>query len=246
VKLMVAYRLHFEAANLRAAQIARGGRIGDPRVFDSVFTMNVAEGNIRLERELGGGTLYDIGVYCINAARALFRDEPYEVFAFSANSGEKRFREIDEATSAVLRFPEERLASFTCSFGAADVSAYQIVGTKGDLRLDPAYEYAGKLAYVLTVDGKNQKRTVAKRDQFAPELLHFSSCILDGRDPQPGGREGLADVRVVEALYRSARTGRPVRLPPFAKPPRPTMAKEKRRPPVKKPEVVHAKSASGD
>ena len=105
--------------------------------------MQVQEGNIRLRRETGGGTLCDIGIYCINAARYLFRDEPMEVFAFTANTGETRFREVDEMTSAMLRFPGERLATFTCSFGAADVAAYQVVGTKGDVRVDPAYEYAG-------------------------------------------------------------------------------------------------------
>jgi glucose-fructose oxidoreductase len=246
VKLMVAYRLHFEAANLTALTEVKSGTIGDPRLFDSVFTMQVEAGNIRLRPETGGGTLWDIGIYCINAARCLFRDEPYEVFAYSANNGERRFRGVDEMTSAVLRFPRERLASFTASFGAADVARYQVVGTKGDLQVDPAYEYAMALKSTVTVDGKKRTRAYAKRDQFAPELLHFSDCVRSGRDPQPGGREGLADVRIIRALYRSARTGRPVRLGKFAPPPRPTLAKEERRPPVRKPDVVKAKSASGD
>jgi glucose-fructose oxidoreductase len=206
----------------------------------------VQDGNIRLRRETGGGTLWDIGIYCINAARYLFRDEPEEVFAYAASNGEKRFREVEEMTTAVLRFPKQRLASFTCSFGAADVSTYQVVGTKGDVRVDPAYEYAGELRSVVTVDGRKRTREYAKRDQFAPELLHFSDCVLTGRDPQPGGREGLADVRIIRALYRSARTGRPVRLGAFETPPRPTLAKEERRPPVRKRDLVHAKSAAGD
>jgi len=215
VKLMVAYRLHFEAANLSAREAVTPRAIGDPRIFDSVFTMQVPEGNIRLRRETGGGTLWDIGIYCINAARHLFRDEPEEVFAYTANNGEKRFREVEEMTSAVLRFPKERLASFTCSFGAADVSAYQVVGTKGDVRVDPAYEYASALKQVITVEGRKRERTFPMRDQFAPELLHFSDCVLTGREPRPGGREGLADVRIIRALLRSARSGRPVRLGAF-------------------------------
>ncbi len=246
VKLMVAYRLHFEAANLSALEAVKSRTIGEPRIFNSVFTMQVQEGNIRLRRETGGGTLWDIGIYCINAARYLFHDEPQEVFAYTANNGEKRFHEVEEMTTAVLRFPEDRLASFTCSFGAADVGAYQVVGTKGDIRVDPAYEYASGLKSVVTVDGRKRPREYAKRDQFAPELLHFSDCVLTGRDPQPGGREGLADVRIIRALYRSARSGRPVRLGPFKAPPRPTLAKEERRPPVRKPKLVHAESASGD
>lgn len=128
-KLMIAYRLHFEEANLRAIELTQSGKLGEIRAFSSVFTMQVKEGDIRLQKELGGGTLFDIGVYCINAARHIFQAEPVEVFAFSANNGEKRFQQVDEMTSAILRFPEEMLASFTTSFGASDISAYQLVGT---------------------------------------------------------------------------------------------------------------------
>jgi predicted dehydrogenase len=247
VKLMIAYRLHFEAANLAAVEAVRSGRLGDPRAFSSAFTMQVKDAdNIRLKRDLGGGPLYDIGIYCINAARYLLREEPEEVFAFAANNGEKRFSEVNEMVSAVLRFPGERLAAFTCSFGAADVGSYQVVGTKGELRLDPAYEYAGELSLSITADGKKQVRRYAKRDQFAPELLHFSDCILTGREPRPGGDEGLADVRIIRALLESAQKGRPVRLGAFETPPRPTKAKEERRPPVRKPDLVRVAPPSGD
>src|SRR3954465_4082551 len=86
VKLLVAYRLHFERANLEAGEIARSGRIGEPRLFNSTFTMHVVPGNIRVRSELGGGTLYDIGIHCINAARGLFREEPIEVRAMAAGT----------------------------------------------------------------------------------------------------------------------------------------------------------------
>src|SRR6185503_17486744 len=81
VKLMVAYRLHFEQANLEAIEIAKSGRIGKVRLFNSVFSMQVQEGNIRTDAEKGGGPLYDIGIYCINAARYVFQAEPMEVAA---------------------------------------------------------------------------------------------------------------------------------------------------------------------
>src|SRR6266850_2503007 len=113
VKLMTAYRLHFEKANLEAIQIVQSGKLGEPRYFNSTFSMQVKPGNIRLRKKMGGGTLYDIGIYCINAARYLFRAEPVEVFAFSAKNDDERFREVDEMTTAVLRFPDERLANFT-------------------------------------------------------------------------------------------------------------------------------------
>lgn len=246
VKLMVAYRLHFEEANLKAIDLVQSGKLGDARLFDSVFTMQVKEGDIRLNpRDLGGGPLYDIGVYCINAVRNLFGAEPMEVVAFSANNGDPRFRQCEETTSAILRFPgRERLASFTVSFGAADVSNYRVVGTKGDLVMDPAYEYAGELKQRVTIDGRSRERTFAKRDQFAPELISFSECILTGAPPEPSGWEGLADVRVVRALYRSADSGQPVALEPFSKEDRPSLDQEIRRPPVRKPELVNTESPS--
>ena len=99
------------------------------------------------------------------------------------------------------------------SFNAADVAAYRIVGTKGHLHADPAYEYAEGLEYTLTIDGRTTRKSVGKRDQFAPELVYFSDCILNDRQPEPSGEEGLQDVRIVQALYRSAQTGRPIVIP---------------------------------
>jgi glucose-fructose oxidoreductase len=241
VKLMVAYRLHFECANLEAIEVARSGRIGEPRLFNSTFTMHVVPGNIRVQSALGGGVLYDIGIYCINAARGLFRDEPIEVRAMTAGSA----GDVEESVSAVLRFPNERIASFTASFGAADVSAFRIIGTKGDLAVEPAYEYAMALQHRLTIDGERKERRFAKRDQFAPELLYFSDCVLKSHDPEPGADEGLADVRVIRALYRSAQSGQPVELAPYEKRERPSLEQEIRRPPIDKPHTVHTQAPSG-
>jgi predicted dehydrogenase len=186
--------------------------------------------------------LWDIGIYCVNAARYLFQDEPIEVFAFCANSGEQRFTEVDEMTGALLRFPNERLASFVTNFGVAEISSYRLVGTKGDLLVEPGYDYAGKLVHKLTVDGKTTKKSFSPRDQFAPELIYFSDCIKSGRDPEPSGLEGLADVRIIEALYQSAATGQPVSLKRLEKPVRPSISQEMHEPPVKEPELVHVEA----
>jgi predicted dehydrogenase len=146
----------------------------------------------------------------------------------------------------MLRFPSERLAMFTASFGAAKVSEYRLAGTKGDVALEPAYDYARPLKHRLTLeDGEMRERRFAKRDQFAPELLYFSDCVLQNRAPEPGGDEGLADVRVIRALYRSAASGQPVELAPFIKRERPSLEQEIRRPPIDKPEVIHAEAPSG-
>jgi glucose-fructose oxidoreductase len=241
VKLMVAYRLHFERANLEAGEIARSGRIGEPRLFNSTFCTPVVPGNVRVRRDTGGGVLWDIGIYCINAARNLFRDEPFEVRAATAG----HLDQVEETVSACLRFSNERVATFSASFGSAKVSTYRLAGTKGDVAVEPAYDYARPLKHRVTLDGETRERRFAKRDQFAPELLYFSDCILQNRTPEPGGDEGLADVRVIRALYRAAETGRPVELAPFATREHPSLEQEIRRPPIAKPEVIHAAGPSG-
>ncbi|MGA8540236.1 MAG: Gfo/Idh/MocA family oxidoreductase, partial [Terriglobales bacterium] len=169
VKLMIAYRLHFEEANLEAIELAKSGKLGNVRFFDSAFSQQVAAGNVRVTEpvERGGGPVYDMGVYCINAARYLFRAEPTSVTALSANHTGKRFELVDEMTSVVMRFPEERLATFTCSFGAVDVSRYSLIGTKGMLTAEPAYDYSLALKHRITIGGKTTSETFAKRDQFA-------------------------------------------------------------------------------
>ena len=245
VKLMIAYRLHFEEINLQAIELVRRGRIGEPKYFNSSFSMSVRRGDIRTKRKLGGGTLYDIGVYCINAARYLFRAEPTEVLAMSVNSGSATLREIDESTGAVLRFEGDRVATFVTSFNAGDVGAYRIVGTKGQLSVDPAYEYAEGLAYELTVDGKTTRKRKGKRDQFAAELLYFSDCILKDREPEPSGEEGMQDVRIVQALYRSADTGKAVKIPKFKDTKKPSSRQKITRPGVRKPQVIGVKPPSG-
>jgi len=244
VRLMIAYRLHFEAANLEAAAIARSGRLGETRFFHSTFTMQVKPGNVRLHPE-GGGPLYDIGIYCINAARMLFAAEPKEVFAVALRPADPRFRDVEETLCATLVFPGDRIATFTCSFAASDVSSYRVVGTEGDLLVEPAYEYQAGLTHRLTRKGRTRDKQFPKRDQFAPELLHFSACIGEGRDPAPDGVEGLVDVQIIQALHESAKRGRPVPVQTAEPARRPSPRLARRAPALRsEPRMVRAESAS--
>jgi predicted dehydrogenase len=245
-KLMIAYRLHFEAGNLEAIHLARGGKLGNPRIFTSEFSQQVADDNVRVKEPnaRGGGPVYDMGVYCINAARYLFGSEPTEVFAATARSEDKRFEQVEEMATVVMHFSEERLASFTCSFGASDVSRYCLIGTKGILRSDPAYEYAMAIKQQITIGEKSKTKTFPKRDQFAAQLVYFSDCILKDKQPEPSGIEGLADVRVVEAIYESAQTKKAIRMPELPDRRRPNIQQEIHRPAHGKPRMVKAKAPS--
>lgn len=246
VKLMIGYRLHFERANLEAAKHARSGKLGELRFFSSDFAMQVQDDNIRLlPTSAGGGPLYDIGVYCINAARYCLGEDPLAVWAAATKSKDPRFRNIDETIVGAMRFKDERMATFTCSFGAGDRSTYTVTGTRGSITVDPAYEYAEGLAYEMKLGERQKTKKFGKSDQFAPELLYFSDCILNDREPEPSGVEGLVDVRVIEGMLRSIRTGRWVSLEMRQRKRRPTLRQEIRRPPIRRePKLVDARAAS--
>lgn len=242
VKIMTAYRLHFEPLTIEVLERVRSGSIGEPRYFSSCFSMIAKPGNIRTRWETGGGTVYDLGIYCINAARMAFGSEPTQVFAYSIDGARSGFDQVDDTTTAILRFEGDRLATFTSSFAGADVSSFRIVGTEGDIHMEPAYEYAEPLAYTITRDGKRAKRRGRKRDQFAAELLYFSDCILENREPEPSAEEGAWDLRIIDAIYESARTGEPISLRPFGPEPGPTRDQAISRPPVSKPRTINVET----
>jgi glucose-fructose oxidoreductase len=247
VKLMIAYRLHFEPANLDAVERLQSGDLGEPRIFNSVFSQQVPEGNVRLKKALGGGPLMDMGVYPINAARYLFRAEPEEVTGIGANSGDPRFSEVHEMATAVMRFSSDRLAVFTCNMGATNTDSYQVVGTKGKLELKPGFDYHEKKTLTVTIGGKEKETTFGTTDQFGGETDYFSLCLLENREPEPSGYEGMADIRIVEALLKSMRSGQTVKLEPYDKKTSwPGEEQKMEKPKVKlEKDLVNAESASG-
>jgi glucose-fructose oxidoreductase len=149
-------------------------------------------------------------------------------------------------TAAVLRFPKDRLASFACSFGANATATFRVVGTEGDIRLDSAFEYAEPHRMTVTIGEKKREKEFPQRDQFGAEIEYFSDCVLLRKSPEPSGREGLADVRIIRALLESARSGKPVRLEEFDKRARPTPRQEIRKAAVEEPELVGVESGSRD
>ncbi len=241
VKLMTAYRLHFTDAHVCAIDLARSGELGELRYFNSLFAMQVKDGNIRVKRETGGGPLFDLGVYCINAARYLFQDEPTEVFAAIARAdGDERFKEVEEMASVIFKFPGARLATFTCSFGSASMDQIDLVGTECSLHIEPAYGYAGELKWRLRRGDKVEERTFPAGDQFAGEIVYFSECLRTGEQPEPSGLEGIADIRIANAIYQSAQQGRAIPLESIRRSRRPDGEQELKFPPIEEPEEVHA------
>jgi predicted dehydrogenase len=148
-------------------------------------------------------------------------------------------------TGATLRFPGGALAQFVSSFGAERWGQYEVIGTEGRVVVHNAFDYAKDMSFeIIRNDGDRQQRTIEKRDQFAPQLMYFARCIRERRDPEPDGWEGYLDVRIVNAIYRSARLGRAIDLAPVEPRDRPSLAQAIRRPGIEKPEEILA-SAPG-
>jgi predicted dehydrogenase len=217
-KLMLAYRFHFRPASQKALELVRAGEIGLPKSVSANYTLRVEDpSSAWLQRRMGGGTVYYLGVKCINAARSILGAEPAQVMAMTARTSRRFGGDVDESAVGLIRFPEERLAHFHTSFGEEPSAELTIFGEDGLIRLPDAYEPNGETTLEIIRHGEQHELRFEPTDAFAATLEHFSDCLLHDRAPEPSGIEGLQDVRMVEAIYRSGRDGRPVTLPRLAR-----------------------------
>jgi predicted dehydrogenase len=240
-KLMVAYRLHFEPATVAAIERVRNGELGQVHLFTSTFAQMVDPANHRAKTE-AAGPLLDMGPYPVNAVRNLFGAEPTEVFAFGSRHANSGLGDFDDTVTVMLRFPEGRLAQFVVSYYGNAIDTYTLLGTKGSLQVQPGYTYGKSLEHFLTIGEKKDNITYKNIDHFGGEMKYFSDCILHEIDPEPDAEEGLADVRVLEAIQRSLKTGEMQTLPPFARSKRIDADQVVRLGALKPPEPVHASS----
>jgi predicted dehydrogenase len=217
-KLMIAYRAQFEPFNLDAIARIRRGELG------RVMQITADHGRIvnptgdkadewRVQKKLaGGGSLMDIGIYSLNAARYLTGEEPVEVTALEmSDKSDPRFREVEDRVHFTLRFPSGVLASCTSAYSTQEVKRYRVFGDKAWLDLDPATDY---YEHKMTLGDKEGQRSPRLKEgkQFAAELDHMAECVLENKAPKTGGAEGLRDIRLVLAIYEAARTGRRVKV----------------------------------
>ncbi|MDB5592508.1 Gfo/Idh/MocA family oxidoreductase [Enterovirga sp.] len=244
-RLMIAYRLHFEPATLEAIRLVRAGAIGDPRLFSSSFSQHVSPTNHRAQQGFWAGPVADMGPYPINAARNLFGAEPTELWAVGAMNPDLPF-EFDDTVSVTMRFPGQRLAQFTVSYGAESAGAWRLLGTAGNLRLEPGYGFGTPMRLAVTQGSDTREQSFPETDQFGGELGYFSDCVIAGRDPEPDGEEGRLDVRVVAAIERALATGRPQVLEPVARSRRPDPAQAAALAPSATPPLVHAGAPGED
>jgi len=217
VRLMIAYRKYFEPASVELKKLVSSGKLGRLKIIHSAFTIYLPPGGIvprwHLDRRLaGGGSLVDVGVYCINTVRWLTGKEPVEASAYQWSVDPARFGEVEENIAFRLNFTGGLVLQAAASFGAAQASFLHLHGEKGWAALDPAYAYDEERRLFGKIGGRWFEKKFKVLDEVALELDYFAQCIRHSRQPEPSGVEGLRDVAVMQAIYRSAREGRPVAI----------------------------------
>lgn len=214
-KLMIGYRCHFEAANREAIRVARSGQLGTLGIISAEHGFNIGDpGQWRLNRKLaGGGSLMDIGIYSLQAARYLTGEEPIEVSAVeSTDRSDPRFREVEDTINFQLRFASGAVAACVSTYSSPH-NRYRVVGANGWLDAESATAYDGNRLRLRT-DGRTMEHPAppTAQNQFSAQIDHLSQCIITDSQPIVAGEEGLKDMQIIEAIYRSARERRTVAL----------------------------------
>ncbi|HTL92582.1 MAG TPA: Gfo/Idh/MocA family oxidoreductase [Steroidobacteraceae bacterium] len=207
--LAVAYRCQFEPHHLECIRLARSGEFGALKVIDAYFGFRIEPAVWRLKRALsGGGPLLDVGVYALQVTRYLTGEEPIWVSGITTSSDPTRFSEVEESVLWEARFPGGAVSHCGASYNSAPVGYFRAIAERGWFALDPAFNYQGIRG--LRSDGKAMDYPPI--NQFAAEMDDFARCILENTPSRVSGEEGLRDVRIMMAIYESARGGRPVEL----------------------------------
>ncbi|QJQ96982.1 Gfo/Idh/MocA family oxidoreductase [Halomonas sp. PA5] len=216
-QLMIAYREQYEPHNLEAIRQIQDGALGELRLMTlnagSPVDPEEPRGQWRLRKEMaGGGSLYDIGIYALQAARYLSGEEPIEVSAMiSSPEDDPRFAEVEDSVTFQLRFPSGLLATCTSSFTTAQHNMASVFGTDGTLTLEPMSDYYQHELRILTDEGE-KSLDIQEISQFAAEMDHLSQVVREGGSPKTPGEEGMQDIHLMRAIYASATSGRPVRI----------------------------------
>jgi predicted dehydrogenase len=208
-QLGIAYRLHFEPYNLEVARLAQTCEMGAVQLIEAAACTAVGDpSQWRLDKKLsGGGSLVDIGIYALQAARYISGEEPVSVSARQAIIDRAKFKGIDETMLFNLSFPSGVVANCVSSY-AVFYNRFVVVAEGGRFVLEPALNYHG----IRGFRSDNKPLSLPDIDQFAAEMDDFAACVRDGKPTRVPGEEGLRDVRIIEAIYRAAETGRDVRL----------------------------------
>jgi predicted dehydrogenase len=220
-KLMVAYRIQYEAYNRAVRTLARSGEFGKVKLIEAINGQNQGEPN-QWRHKLalaGGGALPDIGLYCLNTIRFILGEEPVEIMASTYSTpGDPRFTEVEENCLWQMRFPSGVQANCSTGYGHHMSRRYRLHMERGWANLEMAFAYEGQQLQVASAQGRMERienRQMDQKNQFAAEVDHMSDCVINNKTPFTPGEEGLQDHLLMEAIYRSAQEKRAITLPPI-------------------------------
>lgn len=222
-KLMIAYRCQYETYNVELARRARNGEFGRIQIIDAINTQNQGDPTQwRQSKALsGGGSLPDVGLYCLNTVRALLGQEPSELSAsIFTLPNDPRFKEVEGTVSFTLRFASGVIANCSTSYSVHEYRNLRILGDKATAEIENAFGYTGQMLRIKKRDGKTDadtQLTMPHRNQFSLEIDHMALCVRTDRTPRTPGEEGLQDQMLMAAIYESANTGHPVTIPAVEK-----------------------------
>jgi predicted dehydrogenase len=213
-KLMVAYRCRYEPFNQEMIRMARSQELGPLKVILCDTGFHIGDPTQwRLKKALaGGGSMMDIGIYSLQAARYISGEEPVELNAFMYSTpGDEHFKEVEETVMFQLRFPSGVLANCSSSYGYSGQSRFRAVTAQGWFELEPANGYTGLRMHVHR-GNELEEVTLPQKDHFAAEMDHMSGCVMDDKEPLTPGEEGLRDIKLITQIYEAARTNRTVKV----------------------------------
>jgi predicted dehydrogenase len=214
VRLMIAYRKYFEPASVALKRLIDRGKLGRLKMIYSTYTENVDPAKAQswqLKRNLaGGGSLMDLGIYCVNTMRWIAGNMPLEAHAESWTEDPERFSEVEDTIAFRLSHRDGLVCLGSSSFSAVAASFLQVHGEHGWAALNPAFPFDEERRLFGKLRGKWFEQRFKVIDEFALELDAFADCIRRRRNPEADGMEGLRDLAVIEAIYRSSEQGVPV------------------------------------
>jgi D-xylose 1-dehydrogenase (NADP+, D-xylono-1,5-lactone-forming) len=198
------WRHHPQVA--RARELLDDGAIGDLRVIRAHFAFRAADpDDIRLQADLDGGGLMDVGCYCVSGCRALAGAEPERAYAEHAPGGHG----VDVALAATLRFPGDVLAHFDCGLSYPGGSLLAAAGTEGSFALADPWHGNAAVIELRRADGSVEHIDAGPANSYALELADFEAAVRGEHRPLLGRDDALGQARTIAALYTSAERNAP-------------------------------------